>query len=197
MVLPISQERTLSPGKTYVCLGKNKTPPRNKQRGTGVANEARTRDLLNHNQMLYQLSYGHHVCFPVGLEDNRWILYTTFGRRAPRRVACTYVGVALCVGGVGYVGCVGVGPCGNRHEQLWRSHPRSASLPRMPGWGNAQRCASVFAQTSKNNVPDRVNVHNVSIVFRVKPGSLTFKRCYIHYREKNHQWKKLRPSLIG
>ena len=27
---------------------------------TGVANAARTRDLLNHNQMLYQLSYGHH-----------------------------------------------------------------------------------------------------------------------------------------
>lgn len=26
----------------------------------GVANAARTRDLLNHNQMLYQLSYGHH-----------------------------------------------------------------------------------------------------------------------------------------
>ena len=25
-----------------------------------VANAARTRDLLNHNQMLYQLSYGHH-----------------------------------------------------------------------------------------------------------------------------------------
>ena len=90
----------------------------------GVANEARTRDLLNHNQMLYQLSYGHHVCFPAGLEDNRWILYTTFGRRAHRRVACAYVGVALCVGGVGYVGCVGVsavsgvGSCGNRHEQL-------------------------------------------------------------------------------
>ena len=28
---------------------------------TGVANAARTRDLLNHNQMLYQLSYSHHV----------------------------------------------------------------------------------------------------------------------------------------
>lgn len=27
----------------------------------GVANAARTRDLLNHNQMLYQLSYSHHV----------------------------------------------------------------------------------------------------------------------------------------
>ena len=26
-----------------------------------MANAARTRDLLNHNQMLYQLSYIHHV----------------------------------------------------------------------------------------------------------------------------------------
>lgn len=158
----------------------------------GVANEARTRDLLNHNQMLYQLSYGHHACFPAGLEDNRWILYTTFCRCAHRRVACAPRRRRVSVSAVS-----GVGPCGSRHEQLRRSHPRSASLPRMPGWGNTQRCASVFAQTSKNNVPDRVNVHNVSIVFRVKLGSLSFKRCYIHYREKNHQWEKLRPSLIG
>ena len=27
---------------------------------TGVANAARTRDLLNHNQVLYRLSYSHH-----------------------------------------------------------------------------------------------------------------------------------------
>lgn len=27
----------------------------------GVADAARTRDLLNHNQVLYQLSYSHHV----------------------------------------------------------------------------------------------------------------------------------------
>ena len=39
--------------------GKNKTLPRT-EGFTGVANAARTRDLLNHNQMLYQLSYGHH-----------------------------------------------------------------------------------------------------------------------------------------
>lgn len=26
-----------------------------------VADAARTRDLLNHNQVLYQLSYSHHV----------------------------------------------------------------------------------------------------------------------------------------
>ena len=26
----------------------------------GVANAARTRDLLNHNQVLYRLSYSHH-----------------------------------------------------------------------------------------------------------------------------------------
>ncbi len=27
----------------------------------GVADAARTRDLLNHNQVLYQLSYSHHA----------------------------------------------------------------------------------------------------------------------------------------
>ena len=38
-----------------------KTKPFRERKGfTGVANAARTRDLLNHNQMLYQLSYGHH-----------------------------------------------------------------------------------------------------------------------------------------
>lgn len=30
----------------------------------GVDNAARTRDLLNHNQLLYQLSYIHHVWHP-------------------------------------------------------------------------------------------------------------------------------------
>ena len=30
-------------------------------RSNGVANAAWTRDLLNHNQMLYRLSYSHHV----------------------------------------------------------------------------------------------------------------------------------------
>ena len=40
-------------------MEKNKTLPRT-EGFTGVANAARTRDLLNHNQMLYQLSYGHH-----------------------------------------------------------------------------------------------------------------------------------------
>ena len=29
--------------------------------GSGVADAARTRDLLNHNQVLYQLSYSHHM----------------------------------------------------------------------------------------------------------------------------------------
>ncbi len=38
-----------------------KTKPFRERKGfLGVANAARTRDLLNHNQMLYQLSYGHH-----------------------------------------------------------------------------------------------------------------------------------------
>ena len=38
-----------------------KTKPFRERKGfSGVANAARTRDLLNHNQMLYQLSYGHH-----------------------------------------------------------------------------------------------------------------------------------------
>lgn len=37
-----------------------KAPPK---RGlAGVDNAARTRDLLNHNQLLYRLSYIHHVC---------------------------------------------------------------------------------------------------------------------------------------
>ena len=39
---------------------KNKRPFHERKGLAGVANAARTRDLLNHNQMLYQLSYGHH-----------------------------------------------------------------------------------------------------------------------------------------
>ena len=41
---------------------------------TGVANAARTRDLLNHNQMLYQLSYSHHVSLHT--EAQQMKLYT-------------------------------------------------------------------------------------------------------------------------
>ena len=53
------------------CAGKQK-PFRERKGFTGVANAARTRDLLNHNQMLYQLSYGHHGVVSSELEpDNR------------------------------------------------------------------------------------------------------------------------------
>ncbi len=31
------------------------------RRWCGVSNGARTRDILDHNQVLYQLSYTHHV----------------------------------------------------------------------------------------------------------------------------------------
>lgn len=41
-------------------MEKKQKPFRERKGFTGVANAARTRDLLNHNQMLYQLSYGHH-----------------------------------------------------------------------------------------------------------------------------------------
>ena len=39
----------------------------------GVSNGARTRDLLDHNQALYQLSYTHHVC-PPDLRGNHSIV---------------------------------------------------------------------------------------------------------------------------
>ena len=45
---------------TWGCAEKTKDPSMNGRVLLGVANAARTRDLLNHNQMLYQLSYGHH-----------------------------------------------------------------------------------------------------------------------------------------
>ena len=45
---------------TWGCAEKNKRPFHERKGLAGVANAARTRDLLNHNQMLYQLSYGHH-----------------------------------------------------------------------------------------------------------------------------------------
>ena len=51
-IWPITQERGIHGEKTK--------PFRERKGFTGVANAARTRDLLNHNQMLYQLSYGHH-----------------------------------------------------------------------------------------------------------------------------------------
>ena len=51
-IWPITQERGIQGEKTK--------PFRERKGFTGVANAARTRDLLNHNQMLYQLSYGHH-----------------------------------------------------------------------------------------------------------------------------------------
>jgi hypothetical protein len=51
----------------------------------GVDNAVRTRDLLNHNQMLYLLSYIHHVALsPVEPDtSNRWILYMI-------RTTCAY-----------------------------------------------------------------------------------------------------------
>lgn len=51
-IWPITQERGIQGEKTK--------PFRERKGFTGVANAALTRDLLNHNQMLYQLSYGHH-----------------------------------------------------------------------------------------------------------------------------------------
>ena len=64
-----------------------KTKPFRERKGfTGVANAARTRDLLNHNQMLYQLSYSHHVLTSMR-KRNEWILYTIFWMCARRRVA--------------------------------------------------------------------------------------------------------------
>lgn len=38
----------------FSCLG-------SRAKKNGVGDVIRTRDLLNHNQMLYQLSYAHHV----------------------------------------------------------------------------------------------------------------------------------------
>ena len=37
----------------------NETPAQ-KRRGSGVADGTRTRDVLDHNQVLYQLNYSHH-----------------------------------------------------------------------------------------------------------------------------------------
>ena len=37
----------------------NKTPT-HMRRGSGVADGTRTRDVLDHNQVLYQLNYSHH-----------------------------------------------------------------------------------------------------------------------------------------
>lgn len=43
----------------------------------GVANAVRTRDLLNHNQMLYLLSYGHHRSEKLTDSVNRINIRTT------------------------------------------------------------------------------------------------------------------------
>lgn len=72
-----------------------KAPPK---RGlTGVDNAARTRDLLNHNQLLYRLSYIHHVCHPVSRIRTTDGYYTGFSRQrefgASRRSRTTGNGV--------------------------------------------------------------------------------------------------------
>ena len=77
-IWPITQERGIHGEKTK--------PFRERKGFTGVANAARTRDLLNHNQMLYQLSYSHHVLTSMR-KRNEWILYTIFWMCARRRVA--------------------------------------------------------------------------------------------------------------
>ena len=77
-IWPITQERGIQGEKTK--------PFRERKGFTGVANAARTRDLLNHNQMLYQLSYSHHVLTSMR-KRNEWILYTIFWMCARRRVA--------------------------------------------------------------------------------------------------------------
>ena len=38
----------------------SKKPPTPKRRGIGVADGTRTRDVLDHNQVLYRLNYSHH-----------------------------------------------------------------------------------------------------------------------------------------
>lgn len=35
-------------------------------RDSGVTDGTRTRDILDHNQVLYQLNYGHHVPYGNG-----------------------------------------------------------------------------------------------------------------------------------
>lgn len=72
-----------------------KAPPK---RGlAGVDNAARTRDLLNHNQLLYRLSYIHHVCHPVSRIRTTDGYYTGFSRQrefgASRRSRTTGNGV--------------------------------------------------------------------------------------------------------
>ena len=42
---------------TSILQQKAPTP---KRRGIGVADGTRTRDVLDHNQVLYQLNYSHH-----------------------------------------------------------------------------------------------------------------------------------------
>ena len=50
----------------------------------GVANAVRTRDLLNHNQMLYLLSYSHHaVLIATRANSTTDEYYTWFTRHAP------------------------------------------------------------------------------------------------------------------
>lgn len=48
-VVPLSPNETGSPSPTRTLL-------------TGVNDGTRTRDILDHNQVLYQLSYAHHDC---------------------------------------------------------------------------------------------------------------------------------------
>lgn len=76
----------------------------------GVANAARTRDLLNHNQMLYQLSYSHHVYVSAehhATDEN----YTRgFPENRGRRVAYT---INAGVGILGYT------PRRNEFQGFW------------------------------------------------------------------------------
>ena len=121
---------------------KNKTP--GEPGVDGVDNAARTRDLLNHNQMLYRLSYIHHVVSNRGeprfAQQSKTIHDVQDVRFPARRFSCNHRNtrhrpweLPACRSRLG-TPCCKVLACDAHSQHLRRKHPskRHCNAPHRP-----------------------------------------------------------------
>lgn len=149
-----------------------KAPPK---RGlAGVDNAARTRDLLNHNQLLYRLSYIHHVCHPVSRIRTTDGYYTGFSRQrefgASRRSRTS----------------------GNRGRSPSRVHQKRTPSTKI--------CAVSFAATVCNERYETLGfrgtnrVDNVRFAGYTESGGRSYGRMGIHQAVTKHRFLKVRAT---
>lgn len=168
-----------------------KAPPK---RGlAGVDNAARTRDLLNHNQLLYRLSYIHHVCHPVSRIRTTDGYYTGFSRQRefgasrpphPRETASK------------------AAPADTESIPLPQmpqaDSPNGARMPKRTS--SATSCAVSFAATVCNERYETLGfrgtnrVDNVRFAGYTESGGRSYGRMGIHQAVTKHRFLKVRAT---